>query len=39
MKRVIGAHDWASAVNRGLVERLLGDSGTGVVSAARAGGP
>jgi cytochrome c biogenesis protein CcmG, thiol:disulfide interchange protein DsbE len=23
VKRVIGAHDWASAVNRGLVERLL----------------
>jgi thiol-disulfide isomerase/thioredoxin len=39
MKRVIGAHDWASAVNRGLVERLLGDSGTGVLSAARSGTP
>jgi len=38
MKRVIGAHDWASAVNRGLVERLLGDSGT-VHSAARSDGP
>jgi hypothetical protein len=36
---VIGAHDWASAVNRGLVERLLGDSGTGVLSAARSGTP
>jgi cytochrome c biogenesis protein CcmG, thiol:disulfide interchange protein DsbE len=23
VKRVIGAHDWASPVNRGLVERLL----------------
>lgn len=23
IKRVIGAHDWASAVNRGLIERLL----------------
>jgi thiol-disulfide isomerase/thioredoxin len=39
MKRVIGAHDWASAVNRGLVERLLGDSAGVVQSAARAGRP
>jgi cytochrome c biogenesis protein CcmG, thiol:disulfide interchange protein DsbE len=26
MKRVIGAHDWASPVNRALIRRLLGDS-------------
>jgi len=26
MKRVIGAHDWSSPVNRTLVRRLLGDS-------------
>jgi peroxiredoxin len=26
MKRVIGAHDWASPVNRALVRRLLGDT-------------
>ncbi|MFL5402878.1 MAG: TlpA disulfide reductase family protein [Gemmatimonadales bacterium] len=25
VKRVIGAHDWASAVNRGLIERLLAE--------------
>lgn len=25
MKRVIGAHDWASPVNRALIRRLLGD--------------
>jgi len=28
MKRVIGAHDWASPVNRALIRRLLGDSTT-----------
>lgn len=27
MKRVIGAHDWVSPVNRALIRRLLGDSG------------
>lgn len=26
MKRVIGAHDWASPVNRALIRRLLGDA-------------
>lgn len=26
MKRVIGAHDWASAADRALIRRLLGDS-------------
>ncbi len=26
MKRVIGAHDWASAANRALIRRLLGDA-------------
>jgi peroxiredoxin len=26
MKRVIGAHDWASPVNEALVRRLLGDT-------------
>lgn len=26
MKRVIGAHDWASPVNRALIRRLLGDT-------------
>jgi peroxiredoxin len=33
MKRVIGAHNWASPVNRALVRRLMGDS-TATVSAA-----
>ena len=32
MKRVIGAHDWVSPVNRALIRRLLGDSG-GVAGA------
>ncbi|MEO8139566.1 MAG: TlpA disulfide reductase family protein [Gemmatimonadota bacterium] len=27
MKRVIGAHDWASAADRALIRRLLGDTG------------
>jgi cytochrome c biogenesis protein CcmG, thiol:disulfide interchange protein DsbE len=27
VKRVIGAHDWSSPVNRGLVERLLKEAG------------
>jgi peroxiredoxin len=27
MKRVIGARDWASPVNRALISRLMGDSG------------
>jgi hypothetical protein len=27
VKRVIGAHDWGSAVNRALIERLLDSSG------------
>jgi cytochrome c biogenesis protein CcmG, thiol:disulfide interchange protein DsbE len=27
VKRVIGAHDWSSPVNRGLVERLLNEPG------------
>ncbi len=27
MKRVIGAHDWASAADRALIRRLLGDAG------------
>ncbi len=35
MKRVIGAHDWASAANRALVERLLGDTGTVTRAAGR----
>ena len=26
MKRVIGAHDWASPVNRALIRRLMGDT-------------
>lgn len=26
MKRVIGAHDWVSPVNRALIRRLLGDT-------------
>jgi cytochrome c biogenesis protein CcmG, thiol:disulfide interchange protein DsbE len=26
VKRIIGAHDWSSAVNRALVERLLGEA-------------
>lgn len=26
MKRVIGAHDWASSVNRSLIRRLMGDT-------------
>jgi hypothetical protein len=26
VKRVIGAHDWSSPVNRGLIERLLAES-------------
>jgi len=29
MKRVIGAHDWSSPVNRGLVERLLDEGKPG----------
>lgn len=29
VKRVIGAHDWNSAVNRGLIERLLDEPGPG----------
>jgi peroxiredoxin len=33
MKRVIGAHNWASTVNRALVRRLMGDS-TPVTGAA-----
>ena len=28
MKRVIGAHDWASTADRALIRRLLGDTGT-----------
>jgi cytochrome c biogenesis protein CcmG, thiol:disulfide interchange protein DsbE len=28
VKRVIGAHDWSSPVNRGLIERLLDESGS-----------
>lgn len=39
MKRVIGAHDWASAANRALVERLLGDPGTVTRSAGRRAAP
>lgn len=39
IKRVIGAHDWSSQVNTGLVRRLLGDTtamvGTPVVGEAR----
>ena len=27
VRRVIGAHDWNSAINRDLVERLLADGG------------
>jgi peroxiredoxin len=27
VKRVIGAHDWSSPVNRGLIERLLREPG------------
>jgi peroxiredoxin len=27
VKRVIGAHDWSSAVNRALIERLLDEPG------------
>jgi cytochrome c biogenesis protein CcmG/thiol:disulfide interchange protein DsbE len=35
VRRVIGAHDWNSAVNRGLIERLLQESGprSGVAAA------
>ncbi len=35
VRRVIGAHDWNSPVNRGLIERLLGETGpqSGVASA------
>lgn len=29
VKRVIGAHDWSSPVNRALVERLLGEAESG----------
>lgn len=29
VKRVIGAHDWSSPVNRALVERLLAEGGSG----------
>jgi thiol-disulfide isomerase/thioredoxin len=29
VKRVIGAHDWSSPVNRSLVERLLAEGGSG----------
>ena len=29
VKRVIGAHDWSSPVNRALVERLLSEGGSG----------
>jgi hypothetical protein len=29
IKRVIGAHDWNSEVNRALVERLLAEPGSG----------
>ncbi|HEY7683530.1 MAG TPA: TlpA disulfide reductase family protein [Gemmatimonadales bacterium] len=32
MKRVIGAHDWASPANRALVRRLLGDSTTAALA-------
>lgn len=39
MKRVIGAHEWDSPVNRGLVRRLLGDTtpvpGPGSTAAGR----
>jgi hypothetical protein len=28
VKRVIGAHDWSSPVNRALIERLLDDTGS-----------
>jgi cytochrome c biogenesis protein CcmG, thiol:disulfide interchange protein DsbE len=27
VKRVIGAHDWSSPVNRALIERLLSEAG------------
>ncbi|HSB54315.1 MAG TPA: TlpA disulfide reductase family protein, partial [Gemmatimonadales bacterium] len=30
MKRVIGAHDWSSPVNRALVRRLMGDTAGGL---------
>jgi cytochrome c biogenesis protein CcmG/thiol:disulfide interchange protein DsbE len=33
MKRVIGAHDWASPVNVALVRRLLGDTATAAAPA------
>lgn len=35
VRRVIGAHDWSSPVNRGLIERLLRESGpqSGVAQA------
>ena len=35
VRRVIGAHDWSSPVNRGLIERLLRETGprSGVASA------
>jgi thiol-disulfide isomerase/thioredoxin len=36
MKRVIGAHEWDSPVNRGLVRRLLGDTATMADSASLA---
>jgi cytochrome c biogenesis protein CcmG/thiol:disulfide interchange protein DsbE len=29
VKRVIGAHDWSSPVNRALIERLLAEGGSG----------
>jgi peroxiredoxin len=35
MKRVIGAHDWASPVNTALIHRLMGDSVPAPVSATR----
>ncbi|HWA56769.1 MAG TPA: TlpA disulfide reductase family protein [Gemmatimonadales bacterium] len=36
MKRVIGAHDWASPVNIALIHRLLGDPLPAAADAARA---
>jgi peroxiredoxin len=35
MKRVIGAHDWASQANRALIRRLLGDSAVTASAAPR----
>jgi cytochrome c biogenesis protein CcmG/thiol:disulfide interchange protein DsbE len=35
VKRVIGAHDWSSPVNRALIERLLQEAGTAKGVAAR----